>query len=202
MRKKEGILPETFCEENFHAINCCSIEMKGGSLHYLARQVKECYQVSATETCSDLRDLSTLIIIYHEEMELWISGLIFSIWKENPVMKFWGLFFRIEIFLWNFPGDFVWLGFFGGFGRASLGRNYFQRKFPWYTNKLYPCNVQFHHRCINFRKECVGISYSSAILRFPLLQRQPCYKNACADTASCFQQSPHLKAKLNQEAQI
>lgn len=63
MRKKEGILPETFREENFNAINCHSIEMKGGSLHYLAKQVKECYQLSITETCPDLRDLSTFIII-------------------------------------------------------------------------------------------------------------------------------------------
>lgn len=36
-----------------------------------------CHQVSATETCTGLRDLSTLIIIDPEEMELGIPGLIF-----------------------------------------------------------------------------------------------------------------------------
>lgn len=203
--KKVAILLETFGEENFHAINWCKLPEHGNEGWQLALFGKMgqgvCYQVSAIETCPDLRDEYT-----HHHLP-WRNGArnswfnVFNVKRKSGEVRFWRLFFRIENFLWNCPGFFVWLGFFWGSDRAYLRRDYFQRKLPCFANEVYPCNVQFHHRCINFRKECVGMLYCSAILRLPLLQRQPSYKNACADTVLYFRQNPHLKAKLNHEAQ-
>lgn len=90
-----------------------------------------CYQVSATETCPDLRDLSTLIIINPEEMELGIPGLMFfNVKRKSGERRFWGFFFRIENFLWDCPGVFVWLGFFGGLVRHIQGEIISRESFP------------------------------------------------------------------------
>lgn len=81
MSKKVAILLETFGGENFHAINWRKLPQLGNAGWQLALfgkmgQVAH-YHMSPTETCPDLRDLSTPIMIYPEEMELGIPDLMF-----------------------------------------------------------------------------------------------------------------------------